>query len=242
MKKILTIVSCLWASAAFADGLPTTPYIYVQGFAEERIAPDTLTVNFNVSATNMDQAKGKAAVSEKSAAVFKMFEELGITNDAITAFEISVRAEYNYADGNRDFIGYIVTRSFTVRLTDFLLYPKLVDGLLALRIESLREAQPSYSKADVESGKLKTAALADARKQANEIADTLSAKVASVYAASPIAFGDISWTIFGGNAGSGRGFLLTNSDAPGGGDTYVFEKLRLSQRLHVIFLIEPNKK
>ncbi len=49
MKKILLIASCLWALRAFADGLPTSPYIYVQGFAEEYVNPDMLTVKFSVS-------------------------------------------------------------------------------------------------------------------------------------------------------------------------------------------------
>jgi uncharacterized protein YggE len=161
----------------------------------------------------------------------------------LTAFDISVQENYDYVANKRTFSGYTVTRNFSVKLTDFSLYPKIVNGLVELRIDSLNGAQPSSSKADAESAKLKTAALAQARQQADDIAASLGAKVVSVFAVSPIEFGEIPRAIFGGTGGA---MPMTKTymsrDLSGStGDKYVFNQLNFSERLHVIFLIEPKK-
>lgn len=245
MKKLLLLVSCLWTAAAFADGLPTSPYIYVQGFAESRVAPDTLTLTFSAQATDKDQVTAKAAVSAKSTAVFKLFKQLGIADEAVAALDLSVAENYDYNSSKRVFTGYTVTRNFKVQLTDFALYPKLVDGLVELRLESINSAQPTYSKMTADAAKLKKAALAEARQQADEIAAGLGARVTSVFAVSPIAFGEIPEAIFGGDNGNGpialSAFSVANKRGGQAEDKYVFEKLTFSQRLHVIFLIEPAK-
>lgn len=243
MKKLLLPLLLLATSPAFGDGLPTTPYVYVQGFAEEKIAPDTLTIGFSVNATDQDQGRAKAVVSEKSAAVFRLFGQLGIKDEAVAAHEISVNENYDFSSGKRTFNGYTVARSFSARLTDFAAYPKLVDGLIALHVDSLQGAQPSYSKATEASARLKKAALAQARQQAEDLAAGMNARVTSVFAASPIAFGEIPPAIFGGPGGGPQPMMMTMAmraeKAPE--DKYVFAKLTLAERLHVIFLVEPAK-
>jgi uncharacterized protein YggE len=241
-KSLLLLLLCGCTSWLAAGGLPTTPYIYVQAGAESRVAPDTLTLSFTVATTDKDQANAKAFVSEKSRAVFKYLEAQGIADAAITAFDITVATNFEYEANKRVLTGYTVTRDFTVRLTDFNLYPKLVDGLIGLRIETLRNVQPSYSKAKIDATKLREQALADARQQADGIAATLDAKVTGVFAASPIPFTDIPKTIFGGSGDTPLRMeafsIRAKSDT--GEDKYLFENLVLSERLHVIFLIEPN--
>lgn len=244
MKKLLLPLALLATTLAFGSGLPTTPYVYVQGFAEEKIAPDTVTVAFSVNATDQDQGRAKAAVSEKSAAVFKLLQQLAIKDDSIAAHEISVQENYEYNSGKRVFNGYTVARSFTARLTDFALYPKLIDGLVALRVDSLQGAQPSYSKATEAATRLKKAALAQARQQAEDLAAGMNARITGVFAASPIAFGEIPQAIFGGTGGGPqpmamRSFALQAEKSAE--DKYVFDKLTLSERLHVIFLVEAIK-
>jgi uncharacterized protein len=243
MKKLLLPLVLLAASLADGSGLPTSPYVYVQGFAEERIAPDTVTVTFSVNATDQDQGRAKGTVSEKSAAVFKLFEKLAIKDDAIAAHEISVNENYEYNSGKRVFNGYTVTRNFTVRLTDFAAYPKLVDGLIALRIDALQGAHPSYSKDAEASARLKKAALAQARQQAEDLAAGMNARITGVFAAAPIAFGEIPRVMFGGDGGGPQPMMHTMAmrAEKSAEDKYVFDKLTLSERLHVIFLVEPAK-
>lgn len=242
MKNLLLPLVLFATSLACGSGLPTTPYVYVQGFAEEMIAPDTLTVGFSVSATDQDQGRAKGVVSEKSAAAFRLLQQLSIKDEAIAAHEISVNENYDYASGKRTFNGYTVTRNFSVRLTDFAAYPKLIDGLIALRIDSLQGAQPSSSKAAEAAARLKKAALAQARQQAEDLAAGMNARITGVFAASPIAFGEIPQAMFGGNGGGPQPMMHTMAmrAEKGGEDKYVFEKLTLAERLHVIFLVEAK--
>jgi uncharacterized protein YggE len=245
MKCLLLLLSSLLATTAFAGGLPTTPYIYVQGAAEERVNPDTLTLGFNLTATDKDQARAKAVVTEKSAAVFKLFGQYGIGDDAVIAEAISVTENYQYGPaGKREFEGYVVNRAFSVKLGDFALYPKLVNALIELRVDSLGNAQTSFSKSAEHATELKKAALAQARREADDIAASLGARITAVFAVSPIAFGEIPQAIFGGSGPRPmvRTFDLAMSAAKNSGDKYVFDQLTLSERLHVIFLIEPAGK
>lgn len=245
MKSLLLLLSSLLVATAFAGGLPTTPYIYVQGAAEERVDPDQLTLNFNIIATDKDQVQAKTLVTGKSASVFKLLEQLAITDEAIVAQAISVTENYEFSSGKREFNGYTVTRAFTVRLKDLALYPRLVNELVALRIESIDNAQPGYSKRDEGSVRLKKAALAQARQEAQEIASSMGAHITGVFAVSPIAFGEIPHAIFGGAGGGPLARTYNYAMAEGknsAGDKYVFDQLTLSERLHVIFLIEPAGK
>jgi uncharacterized protein YggE len=243
MKKLLLPFLLFATPLAWASGLPTTPYVYVQGFAEEKIAPDTLTIGFSVNVTDQDQGRAKAAVSEKSAAVFKLLGQLAIQDEAVAAHEISVNENYEFSSGKRTFNGYTVARSFSVRLTDFAAYPKLVDGLIALRVDSMQGAQPSSSKAAEVSTRLKKAALAQARQQAEDLAAGMNARITGVFAASPIPFGEIPQAIFGGSRSGPQPMVRTMAmrAEKSADDKYVFEKLTLAERLHVIFLVETGK-
>ncbi len=245
MKKLLLPLFLLITGPVFASGLPSTPYVYVQGAAEEKIAPDTLTLDFGINLVDRDQAKAKAGVSEKSAAVFKLLAQLGITDDAITAPDLTVNENYEYSSNRRVFTGYTVARSFSVRLTDFALYPRIVDGLAQLRVDSLNAVIPSTSKAGEIASRLKRSALDNARSQAEALAAGMDARVTGIFAASPIAFGQIHGAIFG-SSGSGEIITLSafsiQSEHAATADRYILAPLTLTERLHVIFLIEPVKE
>jgi uncharacterized protein YggE len=243
MKSLLLLLGLATVTSALADGLPTAPYIYVQGAAETRVEPDMLTLGFGLTTTDRDQAKAKAAVSEKSAAVFKLLEKLHISDDAIVAHAISVNENYEFTNGKREFNGYTVSRAFSVRLNDLKLYPELVNGLVDLRVESIDSAQPGYSKATESQAALKKTALEQARQQAEDIATGMDMRVTAVFAVSPIAFGEIPRVIFGGSEPAPYARNLAMVSAKGAeGDKYIFDKLTFSERLHVIFLIEPRGK
>ena len=47
MRKLILLLFILPAIGC-ADGLPTTPYIYVQGSASATVAPDMLTIDFEI--------------------------------------------------------------------------------------------------------------------------------------------------------------------------------------------------
>lgn len=246
MKKILLLLALL-QTLARADGLPTTPYIYVQGSATESVMPDTLTISFSLSVTDMDQAKAKLAVSEKSSAVFKMLKDIGIPDRAVSAFAIGVSPQYDNRSSITEFLGYAVRRSFSVKLTDLNLYSRLVDGLLTLHLDQIREAAPSSSKVGTATSKLKDSALFDARKQADEIAAKMGAKVVSVFAVSPIPPEGIKSAMFREpapewNERDYEEFVTTGSSLTVKGDRYLFEPIKLFERIHVIFLIEPVRK
>lgn len=240
MKSLLCSVLLLCTGSLFASGLPTTPYVYVQGSAEEQVAPDTFRLGFGIRVTDKDQAKAKAAVAAKSAAVFKLLADLGIRDDAITAANLDVREQHEYDSGKHISQGYIVSRSYSVVLKDLALYPKLLDGLVDLRIDAIDSVIPSSSQAQAISAKLKQAALAQARQQAEQLAAAANAHITGVFAISPIAFGEIPQAILGGAGDMVRLEAFSVRAAKGGApDRYVFQNLTLTERLHAIFLIEP---
>ena len=102
---------------------------------------------------------------------------------------------YEHRSGKNEFLGYLVQRDFAVTLTDFRPYARLLDGLFALHIEEIRRTFPSFSKADVETDKLRTAALADAWKKAEDMAAKLKTRVVTVFAVSPVEPGGIKDSI-----------------------------------------------
>lgn len=246
MKRILLLLALL-PTLSWADGLPTTPYIYVQGSATMNVMPDTLTLSFSLSCTDPDQAKAKLAVSEQSSAVFKLLKDLAVPDQAVIAQSLQSSAKYDYRGGKNDFLGYVVQRTFTVTFSDFSLFPRILDGLFALHVASVHEVRPSYSKNTEASAKLKSTALVDAKTQADSIATEMGARVVSVFSVSPVPPGSIRGTILGADGyaftpGLRAQFEMSENSLTVAGDRFSFELIKLTEWIHVIFLIEPVKK
>ena len=75
VKTLLTLLLCFplfaWADA----GLPTQPYIYVEGRAEVEKLADMVTLSFELSFLNLDLAAANKLVQAQANQVFALLKD-----------------------------------------------------------------------------------------------------------------------------------------------------------------------
>ena len=237
MKTKLFALLLFGVSRVLADGLPSVPYIYVQGHAFREAEPDFGTVTFNISKTNPEIEASRTQIVQQGRAILEAINSLGIPRADVTAFEISMEPKFseNRQTGERNFAGYTISRSFTVRLGDLTKYGPLIDSLLSAKVERInRGIELGTTKEDAIRSALVADSLLDARRNAEATAAKLGMKVTSVFSVSRIPPTQIMGQMFpyfdpeGGRIGRG----LSVSD-------YIFGKITLVEHAFVVFLIEP---
>lgn len=241
---LLALPACLRADG----GLPTQPYIYVVGNAEIEKPADMVTLSFNVAALDLDQSKANKKVQAQANKVFALLKSAKIEDKDVEASDLKSEAEYEGSDASPPkhgkLTGYRVTRPFEVILHDIAIFPKLVDDLLALKVEEISGIEEGLSNQKEIEAQIWEKAIANARENADKTAKAAGMRVDSVFAISPIHFPDIQRGIFG-NGEEGPAAMMTTAGVPGGdkeiNSHYQLTPVTVAFAVHVIYLISPAK-
>jgi hypothetical protein len=232
-------------SVALADGLPTVPYLYVEGRAEVEKNADLVSLAFKLSARDEDVTKAHNAVQAQALKVFALLSAVGIPDGDIAASDILSDEDYEQGAvyGPRGkFLGYRVVRHFTVKIRDLAKFPKLVSDLFALEVRYFEGVTEQYSKAKEIEQETQEAAMKNARAEAEKLAKFAGMKVDSVWAISAQPFPEIQNRMFNFNtfatALAAEGPSDTKAEAP---PKYVIPPVKVSLSVHVIYLISPDK-
>ena len=227
---------------ALADsGLPSQPYIYVEGKAKIEKPPDIVTLRFDVVARDPDQPKANQQAQAVAGKVLALFNERKIAGSDVIAQDLRSEPDYepNQTDGGKKnkIIGYTVTRTFAVKVHDLAGFPKLVNDLIGLGSIQFTSIEPGLSQEDASHAELSKKALVDARGRAEETAKSMGMKVDSVFAVSPVSFLDIQQQMFrtrtSGTAEAER-YMIAPDPLQ-----YRLAPVTLSESAHVIYLISP---
>src|SRR5438270_11942290 len=138
MKRFLLLPLLMLPIAVFAEGgLPSQPYIYVQGKAEVKKPADIVTMRFDLVGRAPDQPNANADVQSKANQIFSLLKEHKVADNDVIAEDLRSEPEFeqeeNYSRGHGKLIGYKVTRPFQIKVRDVKAFPKLTDELLAIQ-------------------------------------------------------------------------------------------------------------
>ena len=186
------ILACcsVFAVAAGADGMPTSPYIQVSGHGELQLAPDMAYVSLSLDKTAKDAKDARADVEARAAKVIALARKLGIADKDIDAPSVNVSPEYgcessslSSAGGNciRKLTGQHVSRSITLTLRDLSRYGELVDGLFQAGVTDLGDPVLDRSDRRAQGQKARALAVADAHDRAAGLAQSAGVTLGSVY-------------------------------------------------------------
>ena len=246
--RILLPVFAVLTSPAFADGLPTVPYLYVQGSAEVEKKADMVLLRFKLSEVNKEVAAANKAVQAQAVKVFDLFKATGIADADVIADEISSDAEFEEAGSfgrSGKLIGFRVQREFAVKVRDMAKFPKLVNDLFALKVSYFTGVSAEYTKAKEVKDETWELTLKSARAEADKMAKAAGMKVDSVWAISPEAFPSIQGRILGQDSNSYSVPGIAAGPAPEKkaeiAPEYRLAPLTFKQSVHAIYLISPAK-
>jgi uncharacterized protein YggE len=248
MKKLVLLACASLPLSVFAQGgLPDKPYIYVEGKAEIEKPADMVTLRFDLVARNPDQPKANQEVQAKANKILALLKERKIAENDVIAADIRSEPQYSNEKENSfkqgKIVGYKVTRSFAVKVRDVTAFAKLVDELLGFGDVEFSGIDAGLRKEKEVVDEIFEKALANAREQSEKTLKTMGMKVDSLFAVSPVAFPSIQSQIFGSS--STERVIVTGSYIPTGGNLepseYRLAPVKVSQSIHVIYLISPAK-
>ena len=223
-------------------GLPDRPYIYVKGEADVKKAPDVITCRFELAATAPEQPNANQEVQSKANKIFAMLKERKIADNDVVAENIQSRPEFeqeeNYGHRREKLVGYIVTRSFEIKVRDLTVFPKLVNDLIGLGGVQFYEAKGELSQEREIGQQLTDKALTNARERADKTAKGMGVKIESVFAISTVSFPQIQSEMFPTEKVVVTGMNIPSSQSA---PEYHLAPITVAQEVHVIYLISPAK-
>jgi hypothetical protein len=163
-----------------------------------------------------------------------------IAEDITSEPEFEQGDEYSSKRGK--IIGFKVTRRFQIKLRDLNAFPSLVTDLINIGGVEFSGIEGGLAKQKEIESEMWEKALANAREQADKTLKPLNMKTDSVFAVSPVSFPEIETGIFGGDI-TRLGVRSSRASAERVVVTpeYRFAPVKVTQRVHVIYLISPAK-
>lgn len=241
MKLLFLIWMVIPVSLLAEGGLPNQPYIYVEGQAEIEKPADVVTLRFDYVARNTDQIKANREAQSRTEKILALLDDRKIAQKDVIASEIKSEPQYEREEAGRHskVIGYVVTRPVSVKLRDINSLPKLVDDLTAFGVEFSGIEAGISNEQEVQQEVWKQS-LANAREQAEKTLREFGMKVDSVFAVSPVAFPRITEKIFGEREQVvATGSYISEKQAIA--SQYRLPPVKVSQSVHVIYLVSPAK-
>lgn len=210
-----------------------------------------MTLNFDLIGHAPQRAKANDDVQSRAAKVFDMLAKLKISKDDTIADDIRTEEEFEESEGGRKtqkVIGYVVKRSFQVKVRDVKTFPQLVDDLIATvnaefsKYESIKEG---YSKEKEMNKQLWEQAVANSRAEAERTLKVTGMKVDSIYAISPVPIPEITSRMFPKGESDVEKVVITGSNIPTPEERlpseYRLTPIIFQQIVHVIYLISPSR-
>ncbi|WP_404340129.1 SIMPL domain-containing protein [Pseudoalteromonas mariniglutinosa] len=181
-SAIVTVMSV----NAYAGTTPDAPHIYIQGQAQITTLPDNVKLSVAIVEIEKDVMGAKQKADETMAKAIKLAKQAGIDEKGIHASQISINRDnhYNRDTGKQEFIGFRVSRTLSLTLTDIKKYPVLLQNLVNAGINEINQTQFTSSKHAELEKKAQKMAIADAQSAAKEFATDYGVTIKGLYSAS----------------------------------------------------------
>ncbi len=187
MRAFIFLLAVSLSTLASADGLPTSPYIQVNGHGELQVAPDMAYVSMTLEKTSLDAKAARADVEARAAKVIALARKLGLADKDIDAPSVTVYPVYACAGSSasgecvRKLQGQHVSRGITLTLRDLSRYGELVDGLFDAGVTDVGDASMDRSDRHALEQKARALAVGDAHDRAAGLAQSAGVTLGSVY-------------------------------------------------------------
>jgi len=149
--------------------------VSVSGEGEISVAPEIATVRLAIDARNRDLAAAQQKAGETVAAVLALVDEIGIPREAVQSTQLHVQPEYDWHEGEQRFRGYLVHREIRVELEDLSKLGPLLERALSAGVNNVGAPELDVKDARKLHREVLRLAAADARANAEALAETLDA-------------------------------------------------------------------
>lgn len=244
MKIVLAIALMLSSLCCLASPLPDFPFVAVTGQSSKQVAPDSVTVTFSITTFHQTAEVANAQLSQASTKVLAVLKANGVSDEQVTAYELE-KSEKRKRDDNYnelEILGYDLNRRFEVRLSSLKQYPALLAQLYAAEYVHNLNSVFDTSERDVVETALISAAAAQARKKAEQMAEGLGVKIHSVFAFNDSGSFSSFFATFGLDIDTGvsvRRRVPSNMSDAEAQQVLIPQTIEISKTVNVIYKITP---
>lgn len=185
-RKALAGVAALLAAScavASANDAPPPRLASVTGQGEVTALPDMAQVTLGVEARKPTLAEARGQVSAAVERLLALTRELGIEPKHVDSSQLQVQPDYrwNEKDRQRVLLGYVVSRQVNVELRDLDQLGTLMERAVSAGANQVHGARLDSSRRKELEREALTAAVADARQDAETLARAAGARLGPVY-------------------------------------------------------------
>ena len=183
MNKVILFCLLFINSLGYAD-LPNFPFITVTGMAEKEVAPDMVNISFHLIEFNEDPKKAMSVIFKTGLSVIKLAEHYKIPKDKIISHAINkvIKREQNAEYTNLEIEGYEVQQDFNIELVDIKNFSSFTNNLLIMRnVSGIKINFDTKNREKILHNLVKKAGM-DAKKKAENLAESLGVVLGKVYA------------------------------------------------------------
>jgi hypothetical protein len=173
----------LLAACGGPDAAPPR-LVSASGRGEVVAAPDRATVQLGIAARSKDLAQAQAEADQVVAQLLAVTRGLGIDDAKVRTTGIQIQPEFDWRDGRRVPLGYLVQRTAVVELTKLAKLGALMERALATGVNEVGAPQLSSSRHAELAREALALAAEDARRNAQAIATPLGADLGELVNAS----------------------------------------------------------
>jgi uncharacterized protein len=158
---------------------PAPPVITVSAQGRLQVVPDRAYVVLSVETRQASAAQAASENANKQAAVISALRSLGISRSQISTQNYSVSPETRNDEGTRAprIVSYLVSNSVRVEISDLSILGKVIDTSLSRGANQVSSVSLFESNADALYEKALTAAVSNARRQAETMAAAAGGKL-----------------------------------------------------------------
>jgi len=243
LKRPLIPLLFLFASAAWPSSIPDYPFVFAQGTAVLKIAPNIVTCRLTIRAINVDPKHAQGIVNARLTELLAVLSKNRLLKDDVDASAVRkaiVTNDYSRADPVQ-VRGYNVSRGVTFKVRDLGRWPAIADYLLgAKNIDNLTVEYDRIDRAALEAD-LITKAAADAKNRATHLAVSFGRRLGPPAAISPQPFASIGDTFglghsYGSQYAEARQFTIA---VAANGDTFLVPPtISISASVNALFKLE----
>lgn len=187
MRVVTIIIVGLGLAACTVDqgpggGTPTLgAHIAVQGEARVEVAPDRLAVRVTITQVSDNVADATAAVDRRAARALDAARAAGVEEADMRALSIRVQPAWDWQNGRRESRGHEASRTIELRLREIDRWPDLLHDLVQAGVDRIDSVEAEHGDRDSLAREALRAAVADARKRADVLADAAGTRITGVY-------------------------------------------------------------
>lgn len=173
----MLLVTPAWAGTP----LPDAPHIVVTGMGKVSAAPDQVRVSAQFEARDPQPLAAKRSVDQAVARYLIVLGDFAIAKPDIEAGGLSSYEQVSFHEGKRVSNGHVAQRNVTVVLKDVDQLNRLIDAGLAAGANNVSPLKFESAREEALLVDAKTQAAEDARRKAEQVAQSFGARLGPVY-------------------------------------------------------------